>query len=96
MKMLMLMYSGESPQQISSLLDGAHAGGYSEFRNVHGSGSHGKRAGSRAWPGESTLFVSVLPDDRATALLDVLRGAATRLPAGNSLHVAVLPTETFF
>ena len=96
MKTLMLIYSGESPQRISSLLDAAQATGYSEFRNVHGSGSHGKREGSRAWPGESTLFVSVLPEDRARALLDTLRGAVPKLPPGDSLHVAVLPTETFF
>lgn len=96
MKMLMLIYSGDAPQQVSSLLDGAHAGGYSEFRNVHGSGSTGRRAGSRAWPGESTLFVSVLPDERAGELIESLRGATGRLPPGDSLHVAVLPTETFF
>ena len=96
MKMLMLMYSGDDPQRISSLLDGVHAGGYSEFRNVHGSGTTGKREGSRAWPGEATFFVSVVPDERADAVVGSLRRAATTLPTGSSLHVAVLPTETFF
>ena len=96
MKMLMLVYSGASPQRISSLLDAHHAGGYTEFRNAHGAGSTGKRDGSRAWPGESTLFVSVLPSTQSDALVDALRAETTRLPAGERLHVAVLPTETFF
>lgn len=96
MKMLMLVYSGSSPQRISSLLDAHHAGGYTEFRNAHGAGSTGKRDGSRAWPGESTLFVSVLPASQSDALVDVLRAETSRLAAGERLHVAVLPTETFF
>ena len=96
MKMLMLVYSGSSPRRISSLLDAHHAGGYTEFRNAHGAGSSGRREGSRAWPGESTLYVSVLPAERTDELVATLRDESTRLPAGERLHVAVLPTETFF
>ena len=96
MKMLMLVYSGSSPRRISSLLDAHHAGGYTEFRNTHGAGSSGRREGSRAWPGESTLYVSVLPAERTDELVATLRDESTRLPAGERLHVAVLPTETFF
>lgn len=96
MKMLMVVYSGSQPHRISSLLDAHHAGGYTEFRNAHGAGSTGRREGSRAWPGESTLWVSVLPESQSEELVGTLRGESTRLPAGERLHVAVLPTETFF
>ncbi|HET9682705.1 MAG TPA: hypothetical protein VFP15_01305 [Gemmatimonadaceae bacterium] len=96
MKMLMLVYSGPAPQRISSLLDRPLAGGYTEFRNAHGAGSTGRREGSRAWPGESTLWLSVVPESSSAELVDTLRAEAARLPAGERLHVAVLPTETFF
>ena len=96
MKMLMPIYSGENPQRISSLLDEHCAGGYTEFRNVHGAGSTGRREGSRAWPGESTLFVSVVPEPTASDLIAVLRYEAGRLPPGERLHVAVLPADSFF
>lgn len=96
MTMLMLLYSGANPQRISSLLDRHHAGGYTEFRNAHGAGSTGRREGSRAWPGESTLWISVVPAAQAAAMLDALRAKAGSLPAGERLHVAALPTETFF
>jgi hypothetical protein len=94
--MLMVVYSGSSPQRISSLLDEHHAGGYTEFRNAHGAGSSGKREGSRAWPGDSTLFLSVLPESQTDGLVQSLRGESSRLPVGERLHVAVLPTVTFF
>ena len=96
MKMLMLVYSGSSPHRISSLLDAHHAGGYTQLSNAQGTGATGKREGSRAWPGDSTVFVSVLPVAQSDELVDVLRAETTRLPAGERLHVAVLPTETFF
>jgi hypothetical protein len=96
MKMLMLVYSGPDPHRITSLLDRHGAGGYTEFRNMHGAGSTGRRDGSRAWPGESTLYVSVVPQAQSEALVATLQEESGRLSAGERLHVAVLPTETFF
>lgn len=96
MKMLMLVYSGPEPHRITALLDRQHAGGYTEFHNAHGAGSTGKRDGSRAWPGDSTLIVSVLPEPQSEALVSALREESGRLPAGERLHVTVLPTESFF
>ena len=96
MRMLMVVYSGSSPQKISSLFDTYPAGGYTEFRNAHGAGSTGKRGGSRAWPGESTLFVTVVPESQSEELVETLRAEAPRLPVGERLHVAVLPTIAFF
>ncbi|MGE5102878.1 MAG: PG0541 family transporter-associated protein [Deltaproteobacteria bacterium] len=96
MKMLMVVYSGANPHRVTSLLDRYHAGGYTEFHNAHGAGSTGRRDGSRAWPGESTLVVSVVPAEQADALVETLRAETTQLPAGERLHVAVLPTDIFF
>ena len=95
MKMLMLVYSGPNPQRVSSLLE-QHAAGYTEFRNVHGAGTTGRREGTRAWPGESSLFVSVVPPAQTDALVASLGDEVRQLPAGKRLHVAVLPLETFF
>jgi hypothetical protein len=96
MKMLMLVYSGAGPKRISSLLDRHDVRGYTEFRNVHGAGSTGRREGSRAWPGESTLFVSIVSESASSALLHALEVETTQLPEGERLHVAVLATEAFF
>jgi hypothetical protein len=96
MKMLVMIYSGSTPQRISSLLDRHQAGGYTEFRNAHGSGATGRREASRAWPGESTLFVSVVPAEHTASLVATLEAEQAALQPGERLHVAVLPTETFF
>ncbi len=96
MKMLMLVYSGPTPEQIARLLDAHHVGGYTQFAGVHGAGQTGRRDGSRAWPGESTLFVTVVTSERSPSLENALRAEVARLVPGERLHVAVLPTESFF
>ena len=96
MKMLMLVYSGASPQRVSSLLDRHHVAGYTEFENVHGVGATGRREGTRAWPGASSLFITIAPTDQANDLVAALRLESGTLPPGERLHVAVLPAESFF
>jgi hypothetical protein len=96
MKMLMLVYSGPTPQRVTQLLDRHGVAGYSELGNVHGAGATGRRAGTRAWPGDSSLFVTIVPAAQANDLVAALRQEAQSLPAPERLHAAVLPIETFF
>lgn len=93
--MLMLVYSGPSSERVTSLLDRHGATGYTEFRGGHGAGTTGRREGTRAWPGESSLFLSVVPEPEADAIVATLGAEAHRLPPGEHLHVAVLPLERF-
>lgn len=95
MKMLLIVYSGSNPQQVSGLLD-RHGGGYTSFSNARGSGETGRREGSRAWPGTSWIFFSVLPEPEAGELHAELRGKAQTLPEGERLHAAMLPADAYF
>lgn len=99
MKLLMVVYSGANPQRVAAALDQHHAAGYTEFRNAHGTGITGRRDGSRAWPGESTLFVSVVPETESDEIVDALRALRDEPAAdgiGERIHVAVMPVESFF
>lgn len=96
MKMVLVIHSGTDSRLVPDLFDRHQAGGYTEFRGVHGAGGTGRREGTRAWPGDASLFFSVVPAERVDELLAALRASAARLPAGDRLHAAVIPTETFF
>jgi hypothetical protein len=95
MKLLLLIYSGPTPQRISALLEAHDAPGYTELPNARGAGSTGRMEGSRAWPGTATVFLSVVPAPRVeelrAAMLDYRRTAVE----GEHLHVAVMPTEEY-
>jgi hypothetical protein len=94
MKMLVLTYSGADPGRISALLDEAGVPGHTRLDGGHGHGLSGPRAGTRAWPGEVTVCFSVVDD--ALAGVVAARCRAAELPAGERLHVAVLPVDSFF
>jgi hypothetical protein len=96
MKLLLVIYSGTESRLVPDLLEAHEAGGYTEMCNAHGTGATGPRVGTRAWPGDARLYFSIVPAARAEALTGALRETAGTLPPQERLHVAVLPTETFF
>jgi hypothetical protein len=96
MRMFMLMYGGPTPARVPELLERHGISQYTAFEGGHGAGRTGKREGTRAWPGETTMLISIVPDERADSLAAELEQEARALPPGERLHVAVLPIERFF
>ena len=96
MKLLLMIYSGTSPDRISALLDDHDAGGYTELREARGVGQTGRVLGTRAWPGEASVFMSLVPEERAAALRETLRAWRDRAPDGEHLHVMTLPVDDAF
>lgn len=96
MKMFLLMYGGPDGTRVPALLERHGITHYTTFAGGHGAGSTGRREGTRAWPGETTMIVSMVPADRAESLKVALRTEAAQLPPGERLHAAVVPTESFF
>ncbi|HMS03784.1 MAG TPA: hypothetical protein PKE51_12450 [Gemmatimonadaceae bacterium] len=77
------------------MLEAQQVPGYSVLHDVTGAGGHGRIEGNRAFPGIGTMLVSVVDDARVEPLRTALREAGAALPPGESLHVAVLPVESF-
>jgi hypothetical protein len=96
MKLLLVIYSGGQSRLVPELFDQHHVGGYSQLSHVHGAGTTGRLSGSRAWPGDASVYFSVVPSERVDGLLNALRTRAQQLEPGERLHAAVMPTETFF
>lgn len=96
MRMFLLMYGGPNGTRVPSILERHGIDHYTTYGGGHGAGSTGRREGTRAWPGETSMTVSVVPDERADSLVTELEAEAKVLPAGERLHVAVLPIERFF
>jgi hypothetical protein len=95
MKMVLVIYSGLNDRLVPDLFDRHHAGGWTEFRGAHGAGLSGRREGTRAWPGDASIFFSVVPTERVPDLTASFRSSADALAPGERLHVAVLPTDSF-
>lgn len=96
MKLLMMLYTGSRPQRVADVLDAHDANAFTEIDRVHGRGVTGRVEGTRAWPGESTVFISIVREEQVASLEEALRALANGVMPGERLHVAVLPVEHFF
>ncbi len=95
MRMFWIIYAGPRAARVTEALLSNGAPGYTEFPHARGAGAHGRVEGTRAWPGEETVFTSVVPQDHAQQVTDGLVALQALLVAGERLHFAVLPVEQF-
>ena len=93
MRLLLIIYSGESPERVTELLDHHRVEGYTRLPEARGSGQSGRRLGTRAWPGSSTVFFSIVPAAEEASVVGAIRKQANLLPASERLHVAVMPVD---
>lgn len=70
MKLLMIIVDSSCKEELEVLLGRTHVGGYTEIPAAHGVGDTGTRMGSSAFPKTSSIFFTVLPEDRVKALRD--------------------------
>ncbi len=95
MKMFWIIYAGSRVAKVTEVLLSCGATGYTEFPRAHGAGTHGRIEGTRVWPGEETVVTSVVPLACADKLDAGLVALQQQLEAGERLHFAVLPVESF-
>jgi hypothetical protein len=96
MKLLLILYSGPSPKRVTSLFDSHGVSGWTEIDHAHGAGTTGRREGTRAWPGESSIFFTAIGDEPCHDFKAALREQQAGLGEGERLHVLSIPVDDFF
>lgn len=94
MKMLVILYTGDNPRFVPEFLSGRDCP-WTEFQGGIGHGHHHRHDGSRTFPGETIMLVSILEEGRCQDLSTALHEASAGLSPSDRLHVAVLPVEQF-
>ncbi|MEX0894107.1 MAG: PG0541 family transporter-associated protein [Gemmatimonadota bacterium] len=95
MKMLLIVYAGANPSRIPLVLERHRVDGWTELDHAHGAGQSGRRKGTRAWPGDASLYFTAVEAERVPELADALRAERDQLPEGESLRVIVMPVDSF-
>jgi len=73
MKLLMVIVDSDCREELEVLLHRNDIVAYSEIPNAHGVGQSGVRMGSRAHPRTSSIFFTVIEDDRVAELKETIR-----------------------
>jgi nitrogen regulatory protein PII len=82
MKMVLMIVDAGQAEDVKDMLRNCDVPGYSEIPNVLGMGTTGKKLGSRAFPGSSTLFMVAIEQHCVDMLTEKL--AALREENGSS------------
>ncbi len=93
MKMLMVICPDTRRADIRALIETHSVHAFTELKEVHGEGSTGKHHGTRIWPGKSSLFFTVVPNEKKDELIAALEACSVNLYPGEGLRAFVLPVE---
>ncbi len=89
----MIFCAGSKVDAIRRLIDAHEVHGYTEIRDLVGSGAAGLHMGTRAHPGASALILAAVDPTKADELTTALAGIARTCAPEEGLRVFVLPVE---
>lgn len=73
MKLLMILVNADHAADVGAILEAQEVSGYSQIPMVLGKGATGRKLGTRAFPGSSTLYFAVVLPHQAETLTAELR-----------------------
>jgi hypothetical protein len=92
MKLLLIFVDSNHRSDVERVLDEHGVPGYSEFPNVFGKGESGRKLGTRAFPGSSTLYFVAINDGDCETLCVDLRALRDQAGPEEGLKAYILDT----
>ena len=93
MKLLLILVDSNHRKDVEAILDAHGVPGYSELPNVLGKGETGRKQGSRAFPGSSTLYFVAIEGDPCDTLCGELKALRESAGREEGLKVFTLDAE---
>ena len=93
MKLLMIVVDSNHHKDVERILDEHQVPGFSELPNVLGKGQTGRKLGSRAFPGSSTLYFTAVDGDICHTLCADLKALNEKAGKEEGLFAFVLDAE---
>lgn len=93
MKMLLLLVPSDCLEDVQELMDRHEIHAYTEIPFLPGSGKSGRKMGTRAFPGTSSMVLAVLESDEASRLTAAMQGYAEDAKCCNEMRVFAVDAE---
>ena len=93
MRLLLIVVDSNHKEDVEKILDAQAIQGYSEVPTVLGKGETGRKMGSRAFPGSSTLYFTAITGDTCEGLCDELKALKDKAGREEGLKVFTLEAE---
>lgn len=93
MKLLMIVVDANHQEDVEEILDRHQVPGFSELPNVLGKGETGRKLGSRAFPGSSTLYFTVIDPSICKSLCGELQALNDKIGKEEGLFAFTMEAE---
>jgi len=93
MKMVMMIVDSDHAKDIELMFEDCDVPGYSKIPDILGKGATGKKQGSRAFPGSSTLYFAALEEHCIEPLRAHLKSLRDTRGPEEGLKAFLLDTE---
>ena len=93
MKLVMMLVDADRAPDVERVLEQRDLPGYTEIPQVLGKGQTGRKLGTRAFPGATTLYFTVIPAAHVGGLFEALRQLRDARGPAEGLRVFTLDTE---
>ncbi len=93
MKFVLILVDADRAPDVERVLEHRGLPGYTEIPQVLGKGQTGRKLGTRAFPGATTLYFTVIPPADVAGLFAELRDLRAARGSAEGLRVFTLDTE---
>jgi Nitrogen regulatory protein P-II len=93
MKLVMILVDADRAPDVERVLEARGLPGYTEIPQVLGKGHTGRKLGTRAFPGATTLYFTVIPATDVDGLAGELRHLREARGPAEGLRAFTLDTE---
>jgi hypothetical protein len=94
MKLLMALVPSECLEDAQRVIEAHDIHAYSEIPRVLGAGRGGRKLGTRAFPGISSMLLVIAGAEEADRVVEALRDTAEQTGCPTGIRVFALPAES--
>jgi hypothetical protein len=92
MKLLLILVDSNHQEDVERILESHNVPGFTEVPNVFGKGETGRKEGTRAFPGSSTLYFTAIEDGACETICGSLKELRDRAGREEGLKAYILDT----
>jgi hypothetical protein len=96
MRLMMVLAPSDCLSDVQNLLDDYEIHAYTEIPSVLGAGESGRKMGTRAFPGTTSMILAIVGEDEGERLVAAVRGYGEERRCCHELRIFALPAERVF
>ncbi len=93
MKLMMVLVPSDCLSEVQKVIEKHEIHAYTEIPNVLGAGVSGRKMGTRAFPGTTSMILTILPAGDVDSLVTAVKEFSCDTPCQDEIRIFSVPAE---